>query len=263
MGYSRRKRRGRAATNKKILRSKSNSAQQMQILDLNKKINTVNKKLEGIRYKVVHRIRLSMQIIGTTNIPYRVLSLNAPSLMTQIFSAPNESQGGKYNYDRKGRTHLTFNIVSNNEPSPLPLQVFILSAKNSKVALEIGLNVTPLVLTLTADIDYVNNISAATYINKKRYNIHKHWMINLSPIQALSQGVPAQWQGDLHPIRRKFSMRNPLVLNNRTGIWDQTPDNGVNPNQRLFMVVFNNNTSQTTSFPILSGLVVHSAYTSE
>ena len=258
-----RKRRGRPSTKKNILKNKSAKAQQAQILDLSKKINSVNKSLEGIRYKVIHRIRLSMQIIGTTAVPYRVLSLNAPSLMTQIFSAPNESQGGKYNYDRKGRTHLTFNVVSNNEPSPLPLQVFILSAKTQKVALEIGLNNVPLAMTLTADVDFVNNISAATYINKKRFTIHKHWMLNLSPIQALSQGVPAQWQGDLHPIKRTFSMRNPLVLNNRTGIWDQTPDNGVNPNQRLFMVVFNNNTSQTSSFPILSGLVVHSAYTSE
>lgn len=257
-------RRKSAASNKSIERRKPSARnQKAQILALNKKVNDNSRKLAGVRYKVVHKTRLSMNITGTAAAPYRVLSLNAPSLMTQIFSAPDENEGGKYNWDHKGRTHIQFNIVSNNEPTPLPLQVFIMSCKNAKVALECGLNTLPLAFNLQSDRDYVNNLGAATFINLKRFNVHKHWKINLSPIQALSQGVPAQWQGDLHPIQRTFSMRNPLKLNNRTGVWHATPDNGVNPSQRLFMVVFNNNISQTSSYPTLNGLSIQTAYTSE
>lgn len=254
-----------AATNKKIAYKKPSARnQQSQILALNRKINTNTRKLAGIRYKVIHKTRLSMNITAaSTAIPYKVLTLNAPTLMTQIFSAPNENEGGKYNWDRAGRTHIQFNIVSNNEPTPLPLQIFILSAKNAKVALECGLNTLPTVLLMQQDRDFINNLGAATFINLKRFNVHKHWKINLSPIQTMQTGPAAVWQGDLHPIQRTFSMKNPLKLNNRTGVWHSTPDNGVNPRERLFMVVFNNNISQTETFPILNGLVIHTAYTSE
>ena len=141
--------------------------------------------------------------------------------------------------------------------------MFILSAKNSKVALETGLSVLPTTFALQADRDYVTNIGASTFINMKRFNVHKHWNINLSPVQTMQTGPAAVWQGDLNPIHRQFSMRNPMRLNNRTGVWSDTPDNGVNPAQRLFMVVFNNNVSQPDTFPILSGLAVNTAYTSE
>lgn len=256
-------RRTNAATNKKIAyKPPTARTQQKQLLALNKKVNDNTRKLEGIRYKVTHKSRLVLNIEATATVPYKAIPINAPSNMVQIFSAPNESQGGKYNWDRKGRTHLEFNIVSNNEPSPLPIQVFVVSAKNSKVAAELGMNSLPGTFNLVNNRDYVNNIGAASFMNRKRFNIHKHWRINLSPIQTMQTGPAAVWQGDLHPIHKRFSMKNPLVLNNRTGFWDTTPDNGVNPSQRLFLVAFNNN--QTTgSYPILNGLIVHTAYTSE
>lgn len=260
--HSRRYSKKSAATNDKIQYKKPTAKnQQKQILALNKKVNDNTRKLAGVRYKVVHKTRLALNIIGTPGAPYRILQLNAPSLMTQIFSAPNENEGGKYNWDSKGRTHVEFNIVSNNEPDPLPLQVFIFSAKNTKVAAEIGLQSSPLVVNLQSDRDYVTNIGASTFMNMKRFNIHRHWNINLAPVKTLGGTTP--WQGDLHPIHRQFSMRNPMRLNNRTGVWSGTPDNSVNPNQRLFMVVFNNNVSQPDTYPILSGLSVNTAYTSE
>lgn len=262
--YSRRSKTS-AASNKAIISKKPTAAtQQKQILALNQKVNDNSRKLSGVRYKVVHKTRLAMNITAaSTAVPYRVLSLNAPSLMSQIFSAPNEAEGGKYNWDNKGRTHLQFNIVSNNEPTPLPIQIFLVSAKNSKVALECGLNSQPPTFTLQSDRDFVNNIGAATFLNLKRFNVHKHWSINLSPVQTMQTGPAAVWQGDLHPIHRKHSMRQLLKLNNRTGVWSNTPDNGVNPSQRLFMLVFNNNISQPESYPILNGMVIHTAFTSE
>lgn len=255
----------KSATSKNAIISNKPSAknQKNQILSLKKKIDANTKLLSGVRYKVTHTTRLAMNIEGTTNDPYKTLVLNAPSLMNQIFSAPDEAQGGKYNWDRKGRTHLMFNIVSNNEPSPLPLQIFIISCKNSKVALSCGINVATTNFNLINGVDYVNNIAASTYMNRKRFDIHKHWRINLSPIQTSAIGPALNWQGDLHPIRKTFSIENPLRLNNRVGKWSDTLDEAVNPTQRLFMVVFNNNIFQPSTYPVLNGAVIHTAYTSE
>lgn len=263
-GYHRRNyKKSSAASNDKIKYKKPSAKnQQKQILALNKKVNDNSRKLSGVRYKVVHKTRLACNIVGTAANPYRILSLNAPSLMTQIFSAPSENDGAKYNFDSKGRTHVEFNIVSNTEISPLPLQVFIFSAKNTKVATEIGITQTgPTLLVLQADRDYVTNIGASTFMNMKRFNVHRHWNINLAPVRTLGGTTP--WQGDLHPIHRQFSMRNPMRINNRTGLWNTVPDNQINPAQRLFMVIFNNNVSQPDTYPILSGLSVNTAYTSE
>lgn len=257
-----RSRRKSAATNRSIERKKPTASnQKSQILALNKKVNANARKLAGVRYKVTHSTRLALAITGTTANPYRVLTLNAPSAMNQIFSAPNEAEGGKYNWDGKGRFNLTMNISTNTEPTPMPLSVFIVSPKNSKVALSLGINVaTPALFTLVNNVDYVNNVGN-TYMNPKRFNIHKHWLINLNPIRTLGGTTP--WQGDLHPIRKTFSMKNPLKLNNRTGVWSSTADEAVNPNQRLFMVVFNNNIASPTTYPNLNGLVLSTAYTSE
>lgn len=263
---ARRYHRRKSATSTRAIVSRKPTArtQKTQILSLKKKIDHNTKLLAGVRYKVTHTTRLAMNVDAPSAAqPYKVLPLNAPSNMTQIFSAPDEAEGGKYNWDSKGRTHLTLNIVSNNEPTPLPLQIFIVSCKNSKVAVSTTINTAGATFNLIPGVDYVNNLANATYMNRKRFNIHKHWMVNLSPILALSSGVPAQWQGDLHPIKRTFSMKNPLRLNNRVGNWQGTLDEAVNPSQRLFMIVFNNNIGTPSTYPIINGQVIHTAFTSE
>ena len=97
-GYHRRRYAKSSAASQDKIKYKKPTAknQQNQILALNKKVNDNTRKLAGVRYKVVHKTRLALNIIGTAANPYRVLSLNAPSLMTQIFSAPSEAEGGRY-----------------------------------------------------------------------------------------------------------------------------------------------------------------------
>ena len=258
------RRRGRAATNKKIASKKPTAKnQQAQILDLNQKVNLNTRKLEGVRYKVQHATRLSLNIVGTPTNPYSVLEVNAPSNLQQVFSAPTESAGGKYNWDNRGRSHMTYNITCNNEMTPMALTVFLIRPKTSKVAVSAGLNVAGTTFNLIANTDYINNLSTGTYMNKKRWHIDAHWLINLNPIRSLSSGVPAQWEGDLHPVRRVYNGKNHLRLNNRTGLWSDTADHAVNPSMRQFLVVFNPNTSITTTYPILNGMILHTAYTSE
>lgn len=253
----------KASSQKSIaLRKPTARTQKAQIASLARDVRMNTRILAGVTYKVVHSTRLASNITALPGIPYVYLPLNAPSNMNQIFSAPSEAAGGKYNWDSRGRLHIRYNIVSNTEQTPLPIQVFIVSCKNIKVADQTGINIAGGPLQLVANTDYVNNIGAATFFNKKRFNVHKHWNVNLSPAVSLSSGVPAQWQGDFHPISRSFSMKQPLKLNNRQNVWSSTLDHQVSPNQRLFLVVFNNNLATSTT-PTLNGMVISSAFTSE
>lgn len=258
-----------AASNKKIQsRKPTASNQKAQILALNKKVNDNSKKLEGVRYKVQHAIRIGGNITAAAPAtPYICWALNRPSEMNQVFSAPDEAQGGKYNMDNKGRFFMDLNIVSNNEPSPLPLTVFIVRPKNMKVAVSAGINVAPSQgqqpLSLQSGIDFVNSIGLAM-MNKKRWHIDKHWSINLGPVRTpiTMEPSPTAWQGDLRPIRRSFRCPNYLKLNNRVGVWKDTLDYAVNPNQRQFLIVFNNNQGTSTS-PTLNAQILMTAFTSE
>lgn len=261
-----------AASNKKISsRRPTASNQKAQILALNAKVNANSRKLEGLRYKVQHSQRFGGIIGATVQQPYSHWSINRPSQMTQVFSAPNESAGGKYNYDRKGRFYMKYNITSGSEQSPLALSVFLIRPKNSKVAVSAGLNVAQnpgtSVLNLIQGVDYVNSLGLSM-MNTKRWVLDAHWNITTSPIiTAINQAGPApaptvNWQGDLHPIRKSFRGKNVLVLNNRTGLWSDTLDYAVNPNQRQFLVIFNNNQNQDQS-PNIAGQCLWTAYTSE
>lgn len=267
MGYSRRRKKGRAATKAKIkYKPPTARTQQAQILDINNKVNLHTKMLRGLRYKITHSTRLSMNITGTALAPYSAIFCNNLSDMNLQFTDPSEATGGKYNYDRQGRFFLTYTITSNTEPTPMPLSVFLVSPINTKVALSVGMTVSGVNFNLAPGVDYVNS-QGITHMNKKRFIIHKHWTLNLLPILALSSGVPAQWQGDLKPLTRKHGMRNRIVINNRKGTWNDAAAGSSNwsvtPSQRVVLIVFNNNISQPATFPILTGQVIHTAWTSE
>jgi len=262
---SRRRNRGRAATKKKIAYLKPTAkTQQAQIADINQKVNLNSAKLRGLRYKVTHSTRLALPITGTTNNPYRAVFCNNLSDMNLQFSSQEEAKGGKYNADRQGRFFMTINITSNSEPTPMPLSLFLVSPRNTKVALSLGMTVAGSQFNLLNGTDYVNNLGI-THMNAKRFLIHKHWVVNLAPVRTLGGTVP--WQGDLRPILRKHNMPNRLFLNNRRGTWNDATtgatDESVNPTQRVVLVVFNNNIASPASYPLLTGQVIHTAWTSE
>lgn len=262
----------RAASNSNIKAKKSASAQQKQLLALNRKVNLNTRKLQGVRYKVQHTYHSGGIIAATAAQPFTAWALNAPSLLGQIFSAPDEAEGGKYNMDNQGRFYLNYNITSGKEISPMNLTVFVVRPKNAKVAVSAGINVpvpagTP-PLVLLNNTDYTQTLGIAM-INKKRWHIDAHWAINTSPIvTTINQpGAPSpaptqNWQGDLHPLRKHYRGRNVLKLNNRTGKWSDTQDHAVNPSQRQYLVVFNNNLNTQLS-PNIIFQCLWTAYTSE
>lgn len=276
MGRSRKSR--NKATKQNIRENKSATAQSEQILDLKKEVNLNTRKLQGVRYKVQHTLRGGGIIAATSAQPFRAWALNNPSQMGQIFSAPDEGEGGKYNFDNQGRFYLQMNITSGTEISPMSLSVFILRPKTMKVAVSAGINVpiapnppppalpTP-PIQLIVGTDFVNSLGLSM-VNKKRWHIDGHWAVNTSPIVTGIQGgggPPApliNWQGDLHPIRKYYKGKNMLKLNNRTGKWSDTLDHAVNPTQRQFLVIFNNNLNQQLS-PNLNFQCLWTAFTSE
>lgn len=258
----------RASSQKSILtKSKSAKSQQKQILDLSKRVSKNSSILRGVTYKVTHATRLALPITGTVGQPYRAIFCNNLSDMNLRFSAPEEATGGKYNFDGRGRFHLRFNITSNTEPTPMPLSIFLLSPRNTKVALSAGMTVPGTAFNLINGTDYANNLGI-THMNTKRWILHRSWTnINVLPIQTMQTGPAAIWQGDIKPIQKSWSMKNHLKINNRRGTWNDpaagSTNESVNPNQRVVLVVFNNNISQPATFPNLTGQVIHTAFTSE
>ena len=273
MPYKKRRSRSRAATNTKIRYKRPTAkTQQSQILDINTKLNTVQRQIRGIRYKVQHTYHSGGIIQATAAQPFTAYALNNPSQMGQIFSAPGEAAGGKYNFDSAGRFYLNYNITSGKEPSPMNLTVFIIRPKTAKVAVSAGINV-PIApnappLTLLNNTDFTQTLGICM-INTKRWHIDYHAAVNTSPIiTSINQpGAPTpaplqNWQGDLHPIRKHYKGRNVLKLNNRTGIWSDTQDHAVNASQRQFLVIFNNNLNTQLS-PNIAFQCLWTAYTSE
>lgn len=259
--------RTRPSSQKSILtRSKSAKSQQRQILDLSKRVSHNSKILKGVTYKITHATRLALPIIGTTAQPYATVFCNNLSDMNLRFADASEALGGKYNYDGRGRFHIRFNIESNNEIEPMPLSIFLMSPRNTKVALSVGMTVSGNAFNLINGTDYANNLGI-THMNTKRWIIHKKWFVNVLPIQTMQTGPANVWQGDLKPIQKTWSMPNRLKINNRQGTWNDpaagSQNWSVNPSQRVVLCVFNPNTSQTATFPNLSGQVIHTAFTSE
>lgn len=240
--------------------------QKHQLISLSKRVALNSKILKGVTYKVTHATRLALPITGTAGQPYRAVFCNNLSDMNLRFADPSEALGGKYNYDGRGRFHLRYNITSNTEPTPMPLSVFLVSPRNTKVSLSVGMSVAGTAFNLINGTDYANNLGI-THLNTKRWIIHKSWNLNVLPIQTMQTGPAAIWQGDMHAIQKTWSMPNRLKINNRQGTWNDaatgSTDESVDPKQRVVLVVFNNNIAQPATFPNLSGQVIHTAYTSE
>ncbi len=262
------RKRGRAATNKKIAYKKPSARnQQRQILDINKKVNKVERIIRGIVYKVVHSTRISLVLTATPTVPYQFLPLNRLSQMNQVFSAPGEAAGGKYNIDGRGRFNFNFTIALNHEIEPQYLTAFIVSPKNMKVALSLGLTTMPMQFNMINDVDYVNNLGGeGVFFNNKRFNVHKMWKLSCLPAVSYVPGTTVPNVSTYKAVRRSFSMKNPLHLNNRQGTWNDpatAPDNSVTANQQLYLVIFNNNAATPLSYARLNGQTLVSAYTSE
>lgn len=266
MGYRRRRNfKKRNASSKLSILTKKPSAtiQKRQIFSLAKKVNHLTRAVNANRALSTQTIHFELPVTGTVASPWCTHPLNNIQGLTEIFLAANQG-GAKY----KGISFkLDFNIVPDTEvKQDITMTAFIVSPANSKVVEECyAITPTGFPLTqLTANTDYVCEEGLA-YMNKKRWHIHKVWHhLQTRPFSTQLSTTPnVSSQGDWSQvnIRKYYSCKNPININNRTGTWNQVLDSQMTPNNRLELIVFSDNTGATA--PMLTANIIMTAYTSE
>lgn len=253
-----RKRNSSASSRKSIYRKRPTASnQKYQILSLSKKVSSLNRQVNWNRVMSTQTLHFDLPITGTATNPFVGKSLNNIQGLSEIFLS-TQTGGAKYH---GLKFHLDFNIVPDTEIKlDCTMTVFVVSPRNNKVVEECY-NATGQLTTLTNNTDYVCEDGMA-FMNKKRWTIRKVWnRLQTRPIVSFEGGGTQTWEGSQVNIRKYFSCRNPLRLNNRTGTWNQILDNQMTAGQRMELIVFNNNTGTTS--PMLTANIIMTAYTSE
>ena len=252
----------RAATNRKILTRKPTAKnQKYQLLSINKKVNKLQRYVSRNAYQVQHRHFIQTSLANFIA-PVVCMNLISPSFLTQCFSESTESRGGKYTGTW---LKIDYQILPHTQPENIDCTVFFVTPKNQKVVVEAGGATTSTLETLDTDVDYIKLAGTGQVLmNKKRWNIHKVHRISTQPL------VTATAQEAIINVTRansrSFTMKNPLKINNRTGLWNAIADWEVAHNQRLHCFCFNNNIAtvpgpQITS-PQISFNILMSGFTS-
>ncbi len=268
MGYEHRlkrrpmpKRKRSAASTKAIMFKKPTARnQQEQIAALAEKTRENSRKLATQLYTVHHFHRIRGDIASSATAPFVSVPINNLSALTQIFGDPSESLGGKYT--GRGIT-FDFNIVPADNMTQIDMTAFIIRPRNQKVALDANLAGSNS-LALADGTDYVTN-DGICYMNKKRWHVDAHYKMSTLPLQTQQAAPPGVWQGSMKVIKRKYTGKNVLKINNRVGTWNTGLDWSVNASQRQFLVVFHDNlgTPIPSLAPKLEGQILLTAHTSE
>jgi len=157
---------------------------------------------------------------------------------------------------------------------------FIVRPKTQKVVNEVGLSITdngivpsaanPNPLVAGTDYSYEGGIAL---MNPKRWHIDKMWKMQIRPeLAPFSQpGTPPQavtnQVTNANMVRRSHTMKNPMYINSRTGVWSLVEPEQLVPSKRAYLLIFNNasNTVGTApgTGPTFEGMVHMTAHTSE
>lgn len=257
--YAAKRKRAESISQKAISFKKPTAAtQQKQIAALAAKTAQNSRKLAGQLYTVHHWHRINGVVTATADAPYAVAQLNGLSQLTQIFGDSSEALGGKYT--GRGIT-VDFNIKPGNDMSQIDMTAFIIRPRNQKVVVDAQISGAALPLALAANTDYVQT-DGLCLMNLKRWHVDATYKMSTLPLQTNSPAPPGVWQGSQKVIRRKYTGKNVLKINNRVGTWNTGADWTVNPNQRQYLVIFNNNLS-TAQSPRFSATVMVTGHTSE
>ncbi len=256
MVYSRRRRFRKPFKKRYRRKTKSNFA-------LTKRVNTLARRVNMLRYLTTQRHLGTFPITGTAAAPYALFPMNHLASGTiqlqEIFSAAMQQGGGKYTGKR---CHMDIVIQPDTETrQDVTMTVFLVSPKNMKVVNETydvnNTNLSRLIL----DTDYTENEGAA-YLNLKRWKVHKCWnKVQTRPIVTQLTSPLEEFQGSQKQIRLRHSMRNLLRLNNRQSDWFNVLPREVTPSQRLELIIFNNNTGTTA--PSCDVTYIQTGYTSK
>ena len=229
------------------------STQKHQILAINKKVNTLSKVVHGNTYKTMYVYNAT----GNLAQPFAIWPLVIPNTWTGVFNCAGEERGGAF---RGINFKVDYRISSHTEPSPINCTVFFVSPKNQKVVNECGGAAADALTALVSGRDYTIYDGMAL-VNKKRWHIHHYSRITTLPI---SSDTPSGSTviGDLKANRRSFSRKSNLMIRSRTGEWNTVNSWDLKPNQRMHMLVFNNNVNIDLESPQMNMKILFQGQTS-
>jgi hypothetical protein len=147
-----------------------------------------------------------------------------------------------------------YRVYPNNEESPIEVTVTCIAPKSRKILSEAYSALTG-ALTLSVGTDYVIT-NGVVMLNLQRWHLHHY-----KRTMTVAQDGPDELQYPLASNRGGFKITKNWVIYNRTGNWDDVPSNDLPYYQRVFLVVFNNNSGVDIEWPkiaqntIIQGLV--------
>lgn len=254
--YSRsRGRKKTAHTSNNKIRYKPGTArnQKNQILAINQKVNSLAKTVRGNTYKTMYVYNAT----GNLAQPFQIWPLVMPTNWTGVFNTPGEERGGAY---RGLNLKVDYRINSHTEASPINCTVFFVSPKNQKVVNECGGAASDALTGLVSGRDYTLYDGMAL-VNKRRFNIHYYKRVTTLPISSEAPSGTVTL-GDLTANRYSFSRKSNLMIRSRTGEWNTVNSWDLKPNQRMHMLVFNNNSQLDLENPQMNMKILFTGQTS-
>lgn len=147
-----------------------------------------------------------------------------------------------------------YRLYPNNEEEPVECTVTCIAPKSRKILNEVYSSLTG-ALSLVSGTDYVIN-NGVVLLNLQRFHLYHY-----KRTMTVGQDGPEGQQFPIASNRGGFTIRKNWKIYNRTGNWDDVPTNDLPYYMRVFVVVFNNNSSVDIEWPkfaqntIIQGLV--------
>ena len=241
---SRRYKKKRTASSTKAITTRRPTAsnQRSQILSLSRKVNNLALKQHNITEKVFYQFKSDATISSN----YASYPLVRPySGWTNVFGeSDNVLESRKLNI---AKLNLDFQISPHTEMSEIDYTIFLVTPKSNKVMRETS-GMQNFYQTSNQDYAFNNGI---TFMNPKRYTIHKVWRCNTRAIRTLIATPNSTSGASLKSVRRYHSMPFKHTLRNSTGTWKQIDNDEIPISSALTLIAFNNNSAVDLEHPSL------------
>lgn len=229
--------------------SASALTQKRQIAQLARKTNSLQKSLGQSR---VYGQFVRQATSATVSQPYRIIDFH-PRVGSRIpvfndQNAIDNAKGFKFT-----KFNLDYLIQPATEETAIDMTVFIVSYQ-PQVAKKVHQE-TSLMTTLISGDDYYSVAGSLTMMNSKRFKIH--YVKRLRTFADLTDGTPQSRGFHRGYIKRKCNMN----VINECGNWVSVQDSEYPLEDRIYMVVFNNNSGVDLEHPTVSFNCLWSGHT--
>ena len=228
----------------------------VNVYQLSKKVNYLAKRQRATTEKVQYTVSWDQNISAN----YFAVSLVRPFSWTSVFGeSENVIEAKRINISK---LNLDWLLSPSKESAEINYTVFLISARNNKVFQE-TLNLTTFQNNPNGQQDYQD--VPITYMNPKRFIIHKTWRVQTSGITTRVDGSIQPTTNVVntnHYARRYMKMPWRRYIQNATTqeSWKQVQASEIPIASSLSLVFFNNNSAVDLENPNCKGCALFSCY---